>query len=46
VFREDALPIGAIVVIVVDVAVTRLAALRCDRVIRPYLDHEGFLFID
>jgi hypothetical protein len=46
VFREDALPIRAVVVIVVDVAVTRLAAFRRDRVIPPYLGHAGSLFDD
>ena len=46
VFREDALPIRAVVVIVVDVAVARLAAFRCDRVVRRYLGHAGSVFVD
>jgi hypothetical protein len=45
-FREDALPIRAVVVIVVDVSVARLTAFRCDRVIRRYLRHPGSLFVD
>jgi hypothetical protein len=46
VFREDALPIGAVVVIVIDVAVARLTAFGCNRVVGRYLRHAGFQFVD
>ena len=46
VFRENALPVRAAVVIVVDVAVARLAAFRGDRVVRRYLGHAETLFVD
>lgn len=45
VLREDALPIGAVVVIVVYVTVPRLPAFRGDRVIGPYFGHAGSLFV-
>jgi len=46
VFGEDALPVRAVVVIVVDVAMARLAAFGCDRVVGRHLDHAGSLFVD